>query len=204
MYRIIFRFIFCIFFLYVIIILGLCVKEKYWGKVIYADVTEVEVSGNFFNAYHDVVALIEKNPQIRTILYVVSPSDSIVDKQELFADRNYVEYLVKCNLPFFSWQDWKFLTKNNPVGVVKGVLAYPFSFGDITYKKGTLYHKGTSSPEYLYRMINYCSERGVRIQPVFFPNPKNCNKKDVNELICCNTMLVECLTIEDSMLHRNI
>lgn len=181
MYRIIFRFIFFIFFLYVIIILGLCVKEKYWGKVIYADVTEVEVSGNFFNAYHDVVALIENNPQIRTVLYIVSPADSIVDKQELLGDSDYVEYLVKSNLPLLSWQDWKFLLKNSPVGVIKGLLFYPFCLGNVYYEKGDSYHNGTSSPEYLYSMINYCNERGVRIQPVFFPNPQNKNKNDVDE-----------------------
>lgn len=181
MVEIIKKSIFVFFFLYAVILLSLCIWEKYSVRECETDETEVEVSGNFFNAYHDVVALIEKNPQIKMILYIVSPSDSIVDKQELFDDKDYVEYLVKSNLPFLSWQDWKFLVKNNPVGVISGILAYPFCFDNVTYNKGHLYDIGTSSPDYLYSMINYCNERGVKIQPVFFPNPKNSNKKDVGE-----------------------
>lgn len=179
MRRVVFRTILSVFLLYIVAILGLCIGEKYSAKN--TDTDEAEVSGNFFNAYHDVVALTEKNPQIRTVLYVVSPSDSIVDKQELFEDSDYVEYLVKSNLPFLSWQDWRFLMKNSPVGVVKGLLSYPFSIGSVSYKKGSLYNTGTSSSEYLYSMINYCNEHGVRIQPVFFPDPLNKNKEDVDK-----------------------
>lgn len=179
MRSVVFRTILSVFLLYIVAIFVLCIGEKY--SVDNVDTDEAEVSGNFFNAYHDVVALIEKNPQIKTILYVVSPADSIVDKQELFGDREYVKYLVNSNLPFMSWQDWKFLAKNNLVGVVKGVFTYPFYLGNIIYKKGKLYNVGTSSPEYLYCMINYCNEHGVRIQPVFFPNPQGKNKKDVDE-----------------------
>lgn len=167
--------------IYAVVILSLCIWKKYTIRKCNVEETEVEVSGNFFNAYHDAVALIEKNPQIRTVLYIVSPSDSIVDKQELLGDSDYVEYLVKSNLPLLSWQDWKFLLKNSPVGVIKGLLFYPFCLGNVYYEKGDSYHNGTSSPEYLYSMINYCNERGVRIQPVFFPNPQNKNKKDVDE-----------------------
>lgn len=168
-------------FIYAVVILSLCIWKKYTVRECDVEETEVEVSGNFFNAYHDSVALIEKNPQISTILYIVSPADSIVDKQELFSDRDYLEYLVKSNLPFLSWQDWKFLLKNSPVGVVKGLLSYPFCLGNVDYEKGDFYHKGTSTPEYLYSMINYCNEHGVRIQPVFFPNPQEKNKKDIDE-----------------------
>lgn len=167
--------------MYIGAILGLCIVNKYSVKEIGSDEAEVEVSGNFFNAYHNTIALIEKNPQIKKVLYVVSSADSIVDKQELFVDKDYVEYLVKSNLPFLSWKDWKFLLKNNTYGVISGIITYPFSFGNVTYKKGTLYETGMSSPEYLYCMINFCNEHGVRIQPVFFPNPQNRNKKDVDE-----------------------
>lgn len=181
MYKLIFKIFIYVFFLYIVVILGLCIVEKYSIKQIGADETEVEVSGNFFNAYHDAVALIEKNPQIKKILYIVSSADSIVDKQELFVDKDYVEYLVNSNLPFLSLKDWKFLVKNNPYGVICGILAYPFNFGSVTCKKGAFYETGTSSPEYLFSLINYCNERGVRIQPVFFPNPQNRNKKDFDE-----------------------
>lgn len=167
------RFTTIAFLLYIIVIIGLCIGKKYRVKECTADETDVEVSGCFFNAYHDILALTEKNPHIERVLYIMSPDDAIIDSNESFCNKDYIEYLVVENLPFLTWQDFKFLIKNNTSATLKAVIEYPFVFKGIDY---TPTKRSTSvSPEYLYSIINLCNERGIKFQPILLPNPKGLN-----------------------------
>lgn len=143
------------------------------------DRDEIVVSGNFFNAFHEIISQIQDNTDVKRVIYVLS-ADDIVDKQEMFSNDDYVEYLVGRNFAFLSWQDWKFLLRNNLLATVKGVIATPFSiFLTPSYTKTETYNSGTASPEYLYSMINYCNDNEIILQAVALPNPGKINTRDV-------------------------
>lgn len=171
--------------LYACVILLCCIAIKVRQFAFAStDREEIVVSGNFFNAFHDIVSQAQDSTGVKKIIYVLSADDIIVDKQELFSDGDYVEYLVGRNFAFLSWQDWKFLLKNNPLATVKGVIETPFSmFLTPSFTMTEKYNSGTVSPEYLFSMINYCNDNGIRLQTVVLPNPGKINTRDVEACV---------------------
>lgn len=171
--------------LYASVIVLCCIGIKVRSSVATStDKEEIVVSGNFFNAFHDIVIQTNGNDKVNRVVYILSADDIIVDKQELFSDDNYVEYLVRYNFAFLSWQDWKFLLRNNTLATIKEVIIAPFClFSTHSYTKSEKYNSGTASPEYLFSMINYCNDNGIKLQAVVLPNPGKINTKDVEDCV---------------------
>lgn len=162
-----------------------CIKTKIIVSISEDKSDEIVTSGSFFDACHDIYAKIERKDSVKKITYVLSADEVVLNKDGMYSDNDYVRYLVNKNLPFLTFQDWKFLIKTNAMATVVGIVTSPLClFVQPSYSKENLSSiKGQISPEYLYSMINYCKEKNIEIRPVVLPYPRKKNKKDLDACV---------------------
>lgn len=176
-----FKFILLSFITYACIILAYCIYRKV--KTPSVESEEIIVYGDFFDASHDIRAILTRNPYVKKVIYIISVDNSFCDREELFADDDYVRSLVSRNLPFLSKSDWGYLLKKNAIATLEGVMISPvclFKTPEYHIKENSKSLSVSILPDYLYDMINYCSERNILLRPVILPNPMNVHTSEID------------------------
>lgn len=176
----VFRTISLVIVIYACIILLCCIFRKVSTPSINA--SEIVVYGDFFDASHNIRAILTRNPYVKKIIYAISVENPFCDRKELFSDDDYVRCLVCRNLPFLSKSDWSYLIKKNAVATLEGVMISPtclFKTPEYHIKENDKSHSVSILPDYLYDMINYCAERNVLLRPVILPNPMKVHTTEI-------------------------
>lgn len=147
----------------------------------------------YFTMYKRIRLYVEANPQINTVVLALTPHTVSPVKDEFFHNFGYVEETTKHYLPYFGFNEWWLLCKNNLVDVMSALvtpLKFYFTPSQEHIKEMGFYESADTTLlekdikegavrlipdsvnvnygnditlEYLHKIVYYCKEKNLKL-----------------------------------------
>lgn len=76
----------------------------------------------YFSMFKRIQLYVEANPQINTIILAMTPHTMSPAKDDFYHNYGYVEETTKHYLPYFGFEEWCLLFKNDPADIISALV----------------------------------------------------------------------------------